>query len=669
MNLMIRPLRKILPTIQVGLITTTLIAEDVTWEGVNNSTTNASDDVSDVANWNTGSIPGAGDTAIFIYRGDDNLRGDISIDASDTNFAPDRLVFNSNSDPDGFQQISVLRIDKSLDLPGGFQVIGSGTAESSSRDSDRLRIGTQALGTVLNIDSLDITQTSPGWGFFQLGAGDANPGNSTVLNFTGSNITFGTPDDPRSSFISVNDNVAVENPTNDFAPQMRFTAVGGSVHLATAGQRTTGAIGLGFVHLDVRSDQTWTADPTAFVRMLGSAGDGGFGKYLVESIDGGRLDNLGALNMRIDGNQGTANSASTAMRLHGGTYGSLWMTSRGTSGRTQRIHATDDISFERAVVEFDVDGNSFASAYGLHLQNSDGNSDTQVLDLDGFNLEITNGAKFTDTAGAHTSGFNNDPILVLAEDSTVTVGGDILMEAPNGRGPEARATGNQATQAMGFDGGGNGMVLTLGGNFDNRVYGNGRDFFTNSTITMTGDDVVFEIADESGTSGVNSSVWGVDVFNVGTAGDPAHVALQNLHLNNNPATGDNDADKTGEQFIVNTLTVAENSMFDVSGLDVEIGAELTLDPSGQIDLNTGLLLSEGSIVTTFMGLGDQLADWSLLEELIIDSSNPGYEFAAILDNGNTFWQVSAIPEPSTYAFIFAGAAGILVWNRRRRQNA
>lgn len=653
----------------VGVLSSTLFcnlnAADITWIGVNNSETNSSADVSLGTNWDTGTVPGAGDNAIFIYRGAPNLAGDISITSADTAFNPDGLTFLSNEPPNETQPTTDLIIDKDLTLTNGLVINASGSANSGNRDSDRLQIGTNAFGITWNIDNIDIGNNM-NWTFLRLGIGDSSPNNSTVLNITGDQ-TFTTPTTVKSGSINVNGNTSVENETNTLAPQMRFTGVGSTITLQNAGQRTTGTIGLGSVHLDVRSDQTWIAEPTAFISMTGTAGAPGFaGKYIVESIDGGRLDNLGQLNIKIFGNQGTANSDTTAMRIHGGTYGSLWMNSTGTSGRNQQINATGDVNFAAAGVGFDVNGDPVATNFGIILRNDAGNSDTQILDFKGFNANVTNGIWLVDDAAATSSGFNIDPLLIRANGSTMTVGGDILMEAPNGRGPEAPAggSGNLANNQIGIDGGASGVDLTLGGNWDVRVVGSNRDNLKNSILTMTGAGATFEVADATSVTDVASSSWGVGTFNVGGAGDPASIQLRNDYLNDNTATGDAELDKVGEKLVADLLNIAADSSLDANGQQVVV-ADMTMDPTATLDLNTGIVLSDGTIVDSFVGLGDQVADWTGFASQVSDSTNPLFEFSPILDGGDTKWQASLVPEPSTYALIFAAIAGIVAYRRRR----
>lgn len=91
-----------------------------------------------------------------------------------------------------------------------------------------------------------------------------------------------------------------------------------------------------------------------------------------------------------------------------------------------------------------------------------------------------------------------------------------------------------------------------------------------------------------------------------------------------------------------------------------------MDPTAVLDLNSGVVLVDSTIIESFVGLGDQLASWQSFEAQVIDSSNPLFEFIAVIDGGNTKWQAVLVPEPETYA-LFAGAVmGLIVFWRRRK---
>ena len=352
-------------TAVVALATALAPAADITWIGINYVTPSTATDIEDGANWSSGTVPGAGDSAIFAYSGnaDSQYMGNLYIDSTTTTFNPDgSLTFLANQNPDSWRQSYDLYIDKNLTLSG--DLIMTGYPGSSGRDTDRLQIGMLAQGVTINIGgSLDISQSaSPSWSAIRLGIGDASPGNSTVINLTG-NATFATPSNSGTNYPNsiTSAPVNTENATNDMAPQMRFTGSGATITLQQAGKRTGGTIALGWTAIDARSDQTWVCDDLAFITMYGNIGAAQAGKYIVESIDGGRLDNLGALNIRTDGDTSSSGSVTTGMRLMGGTYGSLWMNSTGSSGRTQWINMTGDVSMMKQAVAFDVNGDPVQS--------------------------------------------------------------------------------------------------------------------------------------------------------------------------------------------------------------------------------------------------------------------------------------------------------------------
>lgn len=628
------------------------------WQGAN-SLIGTDTNINDGANWSGGTVPGTGEMAVFEYYGDALSKTALSIGAADTDFDPSGLTFSSNVGTNNHTQTSDLIIDKSLTLTDGLILNASG-GNSANRDNDRLRIGSGAFGITWDVESF--TFSSYGYSFIQMGIGDDSPNNAATLNLTGANVTIDGSNLVRGSVFGLSGNVAVENETNTKAPLMAFTNTGGTVNLLSGGQQSTGSLGLGGVRLAARSDQTWTADATSFVTLYGSAGAVGFaGKYLVESIDGGRLDNLDVLNIRIEATQSTSNDATRAMRMFGGTYGSLLMSSATTSGRTQWINQTDDVTFAAAAVGFDEFGDSYASPYSMWMENdiaTEHGSDTQIYDTQGFDLNLTNGLLFLDTASTTQA---DRPIRINAEGSNITIGGDVLWEAPNRRPDSGGTVQNQ----MSLDGGATGANVTLGGSWDVRVVGSSQDNLKNSIFTMTGDSATFEVADASGTSGVAASSWGLGTFHVGGAADPASVQLVNDYLNDNPFNGDANVDKVGEMLIAGLLNINPNSTLNVNGLNVEVG-DFTMDPTATLDLATGVVLSDGAIIESFIGLGDQVSDWQVFESQVVDSFNPLFEFTAVLDGGNTKWQAALVPEPSTYTLIFASLAGALVMYRRRR---
>lgn len=654
------------------------IGQEIEWEGLSSLTVgddgffNESTNISDPANWSTGAVPGNGDTAAFIFRGNDglvddsgrnNVQGNVTVNAADTLFNPSRLEFNSNSGSSNFRNDSDLIIDKDLNLDG-LLISGFGNSGGSGQQQNRLRFGINETGVTINLNGSIEYGTQPGWGFFSMGGGDATAGSGTVWNFTGATTDFLATASTLNQRINVSNYDSIENLTNDKAPQMRFTAVGGTINLGSTGQRTTGTIGLGLVHLDVRSDQTWNVDPLGFVAMNGSRGNGNNpGRFLVESIDGGRLDNLGGLNIRVDGTTQSMN-ASNAMQLYGGTYGSLWIRADGnTVGRTQRVQFTDDASFVARAVDFDSDGDPYQTDYSMIIESRGSGTrapDSQIIDVKTFDVDLDGGLLLVDNQPRDGSAAT---VKLLLDGGTLTVGGDIVMDAD----PVRRPSGISPSGVIAIDGGASGSSVFLDGNWDVRTLAanNTAENMSTSLLAMTGGTegapVTFEVGDAVGTTGVQFNTWSIETLQVGVdSGDTARVRLVNDYLNNNPFVSDEATDKAGEKLVVGTLDIKAGSYFDANLAEafVEVGeSTLLLEPGATLDLNTGLTLTEGLIISDFVGLGDQTIAWTAFADQVIDSSNPLWVFAPVLDSGDTHWQaVGLIPEPSTVALIIGSLA-------------
>ena len=205
--------------------------------------------------------------------------------------------------------------------------------------------------------------------------------------FTGSNVLFDTPGNggnDADGTLHINGSASVENVTCDLAPQMRFTNAGGTVTLKQAGQRATGRSAWGMCTSTPRSDQAWICDETAFVRMTGSVGatvdsTSYAGKYLVESIDGGRLDNLGQLNIKI-GRQRQRQLQFDDR--HAPLRRDVWqpVDELHRHVRARPAHPHDGKRRLRAPGRrVRHNGDPVVSGYGLILRNATSNSDTQIF--------------------------------------------------------------------------------------------------------------------------------------------------------------------------------------------------------------------------------------------------------------------------------------------------
>jgi hypothetical protein len=471
---------------------------------------------------------------------------------------------------------------------------------------------------------------------------------------------------------------------------MRFTSVGGTVTLEQAGNRATGTIGLGYTHLAVRSDQTWVADDLAYVSMFTIAGyrsgDGSVEREanpLVGSIDGGRLDNLGEVNLQVYATRADpAASEETATPLLGGTYGSIYTNGRGNN-RIGRLNLKGEVNLVGNAVQPDATNGPSALEYSLALNYVNGGP--FVIHQNGHTLNLTNGLRILE-AGGPTYRYGYPTVQLDAEGSTLHIGGNVLIESVNG-GPEAAfehpqdGGGRDArpNPTVGIYGG-SGAAITVGGNWEVKTISMNNAMLSNSTLSMIGgtelDPATFEVADNASLTGVQSDSWSIDTLNIGDGTNPAYVQLVNDHINDNPVTGDAALDKIGEKLIVDTLNIHADAVLDINGQVVEIGpSTLSIDVDGLLDLNLGDPLADQELVSQFIGLGDQTAVWDSFVDQVIDSSNPDFVFEPFYSSSEdvTQWRGifspqqdpgAVIPEPMTALLVLAGL-GLTAARRRR----
>ncbi len=414
--------------------------------------------------------------------------------------------------------------------------------------------------------------------------------------------------------------------------------------------------------------------------------------YVIDSIDGGNLTNLGAVNIRLITEDSLGTNIAGAMRLRPGTYGGLRWDTGTSSNRDNWLKLTGNTSFTgRAVIPGNMSGSldPVASNDSLFIQpGSAGSFSVKNVSLEGFNLTLTHNLTVDDQSNSVTTS-NFRGTLIAASNSgsgqTLTVGGDISItsafQGSDARGLETTlgsGVARGASRLFGIDGGASGnFIVRVGGNFTTNVMSNTRAAFTSnlsaSTLFMLGgtdgNPVTWEVGDAAADSGVGVNKFSVGTFNVGDTGDPAVVKLVNTYINNNPLAllQDPNVNKAGEKLIAGTLNIRANSLLDANlGIaSAEVATALFIDPTGTLDLNTGTVLTLGYIVPNFIGLGDQTSVWNTFANRVLDSGNVGTTFEAILDTGNTKWQVVAIPEPTTIVLIALGAAGLLIARRRR----
>lgn len=650
-----------------------LAAQAAVWTGANVATTNTSTDIDLASNWDTAVVPGSSEPAILTWStAVPNVANTLGIVVAPTAvFSPASLELNAGIGS------GYLQIDKDLTL-SSLTLAASGT--TGSYYQNRLRLGVNAPVT-FTLTGPDPVATET-WNLIQVSAV-----NKTVFNLTNSTVNLPTipSNDARANLVNgpfsggVNAQTQAQQTAN---PEFNISAAGGTVNIAAAGSRNDGNLNLGYVSLGVRSDQTWNADPTSFVRLNYRHGAAGVtGPQVVRRLDAGgtRLDNLDSVNLVIvGGTTGTSTTTAEAMRLAGGEYGSLRFAFGSTSYRNNHLILDGSVHLKGNIVTpgDNLSGGVAASvdpAYGLALQTATSGSTSRshkYLVLNGHALTVNNGV-LIDDHGSITTGSTTYVATIAAADSTVNVGGDIVIRSYNAN-PTAKAlnASNQLARGLGIVGNGS-TVINVGGNYTTNTASNTGGTLASSTLNLVGGDggyKTFEVADAASrvTHVTTSGTFNIGTFNVGTASSTGMVRLVNDFLNDNPIAlaEDPNVAKTGEKLITAKLAIAAGSTLDVNALNVLIGSgSLEIAPTGTLDLHSGLTLVAGGTINTFLGIGNQVATWNLYASRVVDSSNPTMGFSAIESGGFTMWQAAVIPEPGAFALLGVAAAGLI---RRRR---
>lgn len=642
-------------------------AEDVTWFGLNVNGGTGDGDVDTLLNWDTGSIPNSGDTAIFSFNADE---ADLTV-VSNAIFNPGRIVYNANLGTHiGTRD---LIIDRPLDMTD-ITMTGYNTG-SSSRDTDRLQIG------INNPVTWNLSGETPlnrfinplaRWKFILLGTG------TVTLNLTGPSIVFPSNTTASATYLdydsyNIRGGTEDENASHDTNSVIRFTADGGTVALKEQG-KLGATLGMRTHRLAVRSNQTWTCDENAFISFtLRHDSTGGTGPEIIECIDGNGLPNLGEVNLYLVRQGGDNGTLTTGPRLLPGMYGSAFINAGNTSTRDWHVVQAGDVTFTREAVQppYTDSTNSYAAStmgHSLVVNHGYLRSRTRwYYVVNGFTLEARQGILIEDLSDANTG----SRAELVADGSTVICGGDLTIWSQNGHGANALAP----TRQVGVRGD-TGTVFRIAGDFvtNTRSFDLG-DSFHETTVTMNGGGATqtWEVADASFKSGVQTDSWSVDTLNIGDGTTNAAVMLVNNFLNDNPIVNGITSnapqstwygevllyqgvtqvtdiatspalDRIGEKLIVNTLSIAAGSVLNVNAQVVEVGQSLNVN--GQLDLNNGAGLESGTVLTNFYGLSDQTAAWSSFRSRVVDSSNPTFTFSPtyILADDRTCWQAAGPPK-------------------------
>ena len=627
-----------------ALLSATTLAQDNAWQGANTSAGTATDtDIDDSAFWSLGHIPTSSEAATIAFSAKHSVGIYIPATAS---FAPGSLSFYAG-DWNVSQQMH-LYLDKTLTLERlKLETYGSSSGGSGWVFENRFYVGTQTTDPITltltgNGDALDLTTRNGNWSLLKFGVGNV------VLDFTGSDITF-SKGQQRLFGNGINGGgTSKDNATLNANSTVRFSTPGARIFLED--QIFHGpSIAPGNCYFQVRSDQVWTADTNAYISLLmhRAADSVSQPRPLVESIDGGRLDNLGQVNILVNHNAvDMSGNAVDAQPLLGGTYGSLYLRGGNTTLRHRSLGLAGDVTLASACVE-PVSGSTPATAtdYSLIMLTYSGGASHWNLFLNGHTLALTKGLLIQDTAG-------NCNKLIHAQDSTLTIGGDFVIDS-------SAAGATNATPYRYFGVRANaGTVLNLGGSYANNcrcLYltanssNNSKNLnFSLSTVNLVGGadkTVTFEVGDASTTTGIQRNTFSISNLCVGvSAAKTSHARLVNDFLNENDASAwqegeDKNDYRVGEKLIVHELSIGPGSTLEVAGQNVEVGSRLSIADGGTLDLATGSVMSGATAVPNFFGLGDQTAAWGTVASRVIDSSNRAYTFSATYDaeTNRTIW--------------------------------
>ncbi len=560
-----------------------------------------------------------------------------SLRITDGDFNPDHIVHVGTGFPRNPWDI-ILQTD--LELESVDWTSGLTTARAS-----QLHIGfveeVEEGDDILHQQTLTMTGERP----FAFG-GDRGGWHSIVLNadstleFAGeSHILDEFNDGHFSGFFNRNDGYLPVQGSGS----IEFTVEGGTIVLGDPGTQTyfvgeeaAPALSIAGQALRVRSDQTWQSEAgTGIISLRARAGE-----ELIESIDGGALNNLGEVALRVE-----HTLANDTVYIGEGTYQSLFFTRDSTSGRINTTRLQGDVNLAGGTIlpgspaETDQEDNVIEPA--VDAQQSEfsivfdhGRETGNELDLDGHTLSTERGIFL------HKRGGPDDFrrfIGINAEGSTLNIGGDLVYDdaslpagnTDNGQLNEGRRVGVHGDENT---------VVNLRGSFiaNTRAPVHRGDGLYQSTVNLLGgsneEPNTFEVGANI-QSEVEANTFAIGNLNVGTSAEAANVRLVNEFVNEGSVVvdgeGNESRDKDTEALVVGNLSISSGSTLDVNAQNVAIHGSLDIATNGgTLDLNTGETLSDGEIVSSFFGIGDMASAWNEFAGQVIDSSNPDAGFAA-----------------------------------------
>ena len=610
-----------------------------TWVGANTAD-GAADrtSLSDGANWSLGHVPESGEVALMMMV-NKNVNNTLDLGASDAAFAPSALVWRADDYTAGGQK---LYIDRSLTLDclevGTYGAVSGG---GGTLFEQRVVVGSKtedpvSLTLAGNDNPLRLLERNGIWGLI-------NVSSNVTVNFTGNDIHFSAPVIKRlftspytACFWCDKDKGQMKAGSN---ATVNFTTPGATITIENQKWRGVG-LGTGAANLRVRSDQTWHCDSSSFawIIMRQAIDSDHRAGTVIESIDGGRLDNLGELNLRLD-RYAAVHDAGKGMELVGGTYGSLYFYGGNTTLRNAYIELSGDVRLKSRCVELSTDAADESQwahpiPYGLVLRTTERGMSHYNIVLGGHKLETDYGVLIRDTSS--DDGANK---IIDARGSELVISGDFEILSD---GASATAGSPKTNCGIRAD---NDTTLSLGGSFrtNMKAYngGNNATELSDATVNLIGgtDEIkTIEVGDaESATAAASPrGTFIVGTLNVGTNDAPSDARLVNEYLNNNPKAEGEDVDpadgRIGEKLIVKNLYVATGSTLRVNGQNVEVGASLSVADGGVIDLDDGETLSVGKPFANFYGDGDQLVSWSVAAKNVTDLACRGSAFRAVYDS-------------------------------------
>jgi hypothetical protein len=348
------------------------------------------------------------------------------------------------------------------------------------------------------------------------------------------------------------------------------------------------------------------------------------------------------------------------MQIKGGTYASLQVNTIPSGSNHTWMMLEDHVTLASTGVQTGTytggggNVNATSTPYGLTLSSagpfSSGNNSS--IFLNGKTFTITQGA-LLDAASAQprTNASNNaDGAQIDATGSTLTIGGDLVIQSLNQSAADSNVdgggTGTYATRRMGVYGNAS-TIVNLGGSFSTNTASPSSFFeapnppddpigvpleplangLSQATVNLIGGATLrtFEVGDASTKFDLNSDVvvpasqfrltggYSIGTLNVGNGVTAGNVQLVNNHLNDNAIVTPSGATSAGEKLIVGNLTVNTNSSLDLNGQTVRLAGSATVNGTGNLKLGGGTLdgsltvnggkLTGGGTVTGTVGMG------------------------------------------------------------------